>query len=150
MNADEALAHAVAASLESPCLSKRGVAIFAIGGLIATGYNAPPAPWRCSANADCKRTCRHTAIHAEMAALLEAGRSARGAQMLHVKTVDGAPVPSGSPSCVACSKTILAAGIARMWLLHEDGLRAYGAEEFHRLSLADDMSHTGVDRCSMP
>jgi hypothetical protein len=67
---------------------------------------------------------------------LRAGLHAQGCDMLHVKTVDGELVPSGGPSCVQCSKLALAAGIAGVWLFHEDGWRRYGAVEFHELSLA--------------
>jgi hypothetical protein len=74
-------------------------------------------------------------VHAEQAALLRVGRRARDSEMLHVKTVDAALVPSGPPSCVECSKLILAAGIAGMWLFHADGWRRYDASDFHGVSL---------------
>jgi hypothetical protein len=49
--------------------------------------------------------------------------------------VDGQPVASGDPSCSECSKLILEAGIGSVWLLRSVGWRAYGAVEFHELSL---------------
>jgi hypothetical protein len=55
--------------------------------------------------------------------------------MLHVKVVKGIATISGPPSCWQCSRLILEAGIAGMWLLHSEGLHRYTAEEFHRLTL---------------
>lgn len=128
---------AIAASLHSPCLSKRGVVLWAPGGdVVATGYNDKPNGFLCTGDASCKSDCARQAVHAEQAALIAAGPRARGAHMLHVKTVGATLVASGGPSCVQCSKLILAAGIARMWLYHEAGWRSYDARGFHRLSLA--------------
>lgn len=55
--------------------------------------------------------------------------------MLHIKTVDGAAVPSAGPSCLECSKLILEAGVAEMWLFLETGWTRYSAREFHTATL---------------
>ena len=120
----------------SPCRSKRGSVIFAAGDVIAHGHNHKPSGFECDGSAACKATCRAEAVHAEQVALLQAGHAARGAEMLHVKAVDGQLVPSGGPSCVQCSKLGLYAGVAGIWLYHEQGWRWYDAAEWHRLSLA--------------
>lgn len=131
------VAQAVESSTCSPCRSKRGVAIFgSYGGVISTGCNYKPSAFACDGSEACKATCNAEAIHAEQQALLAAGRRADGADLLHVKTVDGALVPSGGPSCVQCSKLALVAGIQGVWLFHESGWKRYDVEEFHRLSLA--------------
>jgi deoxycytidylate deaminase len=129
------VAAAMRAAAHSPCRSKRGAAAFTGNGLIATGFNYRPDG--CPGTAKCKATCRLTAVHAEQDAILQAGPMAlHAAEMLHVKSVDGVLVPSGGPSCVSCSKVILHANMAAVWLYHEDGWRRYQAHEFHRLSLA--------------
>jgi deoxycytidylate deaminase len=120
----------------SPCRSKRGSVIFdRDGNVIAHGHNYKPQGFECDGSAACKATCRVEAIHAEQRALLDAGSRARGAEMLHVKTVNGALVASGGPSCVQCSKLGMAAGVTAMWLHHETGWRRYDTSEWHRLSL---------------
>lgn len=128
------VAAALRAAAQSPCRSKRGAAIFTNTRLVVTGFNHRPDG--CDGSALCKASCRVTAIHAEQDALLGVSVLAEGADMLHVKSVDGALVPSGPPSCVQCSKALLHAGIANMWLYHADGWKRYPAREFHWLSLA--------------
>lgn len=126
---------------ESTCAKiKRGVVIFSPAGMLVSAYNSPPEPFRCDESAACAAVCNKVAVHAEEAALLAVGRHAHGCDLMHVKVVNGAPVPSGPPSCWQCSRAIVAAGIAGVWLLHEEGLRRYEAGEFHRLTLA----HHGI------
>ena len=131
---------AISEAMRSPCRSQRGVVIFDEGS-VARGHNRRVDP-PCDGSAECKATCRVTAIHAEQAALLKAGLMAKGRDMLHVKVVDGQLVPSGGPSCVACSKLIVAAGIRYMWLFQADGWRRYEAPEFHRLSVAHSLARS--------
>jgi deoxycytidylate deaminase len=119
----------------SPCRSKRGVSIYRGDRIVSTGHNDQVSPFECVGTDVCKRTCRTMAVHAEQFALLQAGKDAAGADLVHVKTVAGRLVPSGGPSCVQCSKLMLPAGILGVWLFHENGWRRYGAEEFHRLSV---------------
>jgi deoxycytidylate deaminase len=126
---------AVEVSGWSPCRSKRGVAIFRGENVVTHGYNYKPRGFDCDGTEACKATCRNEAIHAEQQALLSAGRKADGADMLHVKTVNGQLVASGGPSCVQCSKLALACGIAGVWLYHAEGWRRYDMQTFHRLSL---------------
>jgi deoxycytidylate deaminase len=127
------IAEAIRGSKNSPCRSKRGVVIYGEGKPVFARWNWKPGG--CDGSAACKATCNQTAVHAEQQALVHAGRWSNGAEMLHVKTVDGALVPSGGPSCVQCSKLVVAAGIAGVWLFHADGWRRYVADEFHRLSI---------------
>jgi hypothetical protein len=57
-------------------------------------------------------------------------------ELLHIKTgEEGLPEPSGQPSCWQCSRMVLEAGLAGVWLLHAEGWRRYTPEEFHRLTL---------------
>jgi deoxycytidylate deaminase len=129
------VAKAVAEAMLSPCLSKRGAVVFDGAQVWARGHNRQVQPFTCTSDAACKASCRHSAIHAEQAALLRAGLGAKGREMLHVKAGDGRLVPSGPPSCAACSRLIVAAGITRMWLYHEQGWTPYDAWTFHHLSV---------------
>jgi hypothetical protein len=142
MTVETALKRATEAGAASPCAkSKRGVVVFHPCQPIHfyPSANHPPAPFICDGSPPCRAACRDVAVHAEAAAVLAAlaagVKLAEGWELLHVKVVDGRPVPSGPPSCVRCSTLILEAGIRRVWLLHESGLKGYDAVEFHRLSL---------------
>lgn len=111
---------AVAAAMLSPCQSKRGVVIAnRHSKLISSGFNDQPYPFRCDGTENCKRTCGKTAVHAEQRALINCGAPLRGAWMLHVKAKQHKPCASMAPSCLECSKLILASGIAWMHLLHD-------------------------------
>jgi deoxycytidylate deaminase len=127
---------AVEVSGWSPCRSKRGVVLFGITGVVAHGYNYKPRGFDCDGSDTCKATCRVEAVHAEQQALLSAGYHANGCDMVHVKTVNSALVASGGPSCVACSKLALVAGVVGVWLYHADGWHRYTAHDFHYESLS--------------
>ena len=139
MDENEALLEAVKAAMDSPCAkSQRGVVIWHPDASViyARGYNHPPEEMACDGSEACRAACGKLCIHAERSALDEIDiPKFCGFQMLHVKVVDGEPVPSGPPSCWQCSRHILEAGIDQMWLLHEDGLRSYSSREFHELTL---------------
>ena len=138
---------AIEVSQWSPCLSKRGVVVFSGDDFLSHGHNYKPDGFLCDGTAQCKATCRHEAIHAEQHALLFGPSYKRGADMLHVKTVDGRLVPSGGPSCVQCSKLALASGIAGFWLFHDDGWRRYEMADFHRRSLEAQSPVAREARC---
>lgn len=142
MIAAQALQRAIEMAATRPLCQKshRGVILFHPDREGCTlAVNGPPAGFKCDGSTACRAACRDVAVHAEARAILgglaRGYRLREGWQLLHVKVADGAPVPSGPPSCVRCSALILESGIAKVWLLHEDGLRAYDAVEFHRLSL---------------
>jgi len=135
---EQALLRATRIGAQSPCAkSKRGVVIWNpdLFDILCANNNHPPRGFSCDGSAACRASCRDVCVHAEVAALLDAKTGLHRMHMLHVKVVDGEAVPSGPPSCVSCSRSILEAGIQTMWLLHEDGLRGYPAAEFHALSL---------------
>jgi len=149
----DALRHATLVGAQSPCAkSKRGVVVFLRDrtkfedpGEYSVGTNEPPWPMACDGSEACRANCNKLCVHAEASALLnligqEPARPPAPTrldefEMLHVKVVGGVAVPSGPPSCPYCSRLILKMGLKAMWLLHEDGLRSYTAEEFHRLTL---------------
>jgi deoxycytidylate deaminase len=138
-----AVRFAINESRNSKCRSKRGAAVWhpCNPSQIIAGHNHLPTG-HCTNDDACKATCGKRAIHAEQDAILIAGNvpehrfiSLQGAQMLHVKTVDGILVPSGGPSCLECAKLILASGIDMMWLYHADGWTAYDAHTFYMMSI---------------
>lgn len=122
----------------SPCRSKRGVVIFSGEDVISHGYNYKPRGFECDGSEKCKATCRDFAIHAEQQAVVNAaGRpQTAGADLLHVKAVDGVLVPSGGPSCAQCSKLVVASGVVGVWLYHDTGWKRYEAKDFHAKSMA--------------
>lgn len=131
-----ALSKAIEMSSYSLCgKSKRGVVIWnPFGNNWVGGWNEPPDTFMCQEIDICEKYCGQLCVHAEQNALLKAGpHMVAPLELLHVKTVDGKAVPSGKPSCLECSKLILAVGvnIKVVWLLHVGGLQAYGAREFH-------------------
>ncbi len=131
MNEHLALDQAVLEAAQSSCQkSKRGVVIWSNPwrGFIVQAHNGPPPGFACDGSDACRSACGKLCQHAEMRALFLARL---GTDLLHVKVVDGKAVPSGPPSCWQCSRAILDQGIQRVWLLHEDGLWSYSAEDFH-------------------
>ena len=144
----DALETAVKAAVLSPCQkSKRGVAIFHREyGLSVAGCNHPPGPLKCDGTKACRKVCNKICVHAEQDALLQSGAPLVGYEMLHVKVVAGKAVPSGPPSCWQCSRLILAAKLKAMWLLHEDGLRAYSPLQFHIMTLEHHEIHWRAEK----
>lgn len=94
---------------------------------LSLGNNSPPTPFRCDAE-------ERALLRYLSAAGNGLGRT--GMDVLHLRVVDGEPVPSGPPSCITCSRTILEAKAARVWLWHEEGWTMYAADDFHVRSLA--------------
>lgn len=130
---------AIRAAMKSTCAkSRRGVVIIGIGNeVVSLGQNGPPVPFHCARNEVCRASCNKVAVHAEERAIVVVSRRAMyGADLVHVKVnADGKAVTSGPPSCWQCSRMILEAGIARVWLKHERGWTAYPAAEFHAVTL---------------
>lgn len=156
----------------SPCQkSKRGVVIYhpdppkpyEQNFIAGDGYNGHPSnPFaRCDGSEACRRDCAKLCVHAEARALLYARdwcndrfheRYIPDAKipnymmpklvMVHVKVVDTIVVAGGGPSCWQCSRDILEAGIAGVWLYEQPidrsafpAWRFYTAIDFHRATL---------------
>jgi deoxycytidylate deaminase len=118
-------------------------------GKVYIGWNGP-ALGACDGSEACRRDCPRICIHAEQDALRQAGVDASGGEMFHLKVEgSGTAMPSGPPSCVECSKLMLAAGVAGVWLLQRKlgGELAWGrwtAEAFHRQTLINLGLHGGT------
>lgn len=155
------IATAINIANKSPCAkSKRGVVLYT---LLTEGrldihskeHNSPPWPFECDATDECKRDCPRVAVHAEQRALISGQHGCRTLdrltiddgpedpeddslgvlQLVHVKTVDGALVPSPGPSCDQCSKLIVEAGVHSVWLYERVGWSRYNAATFHQITL---------------
>ena len=139
-----ALLEATKIASESPCQSKRGVIIWhREHGIVSGGYNNQPSGFSCDGSEKCRCNCAKTAVHAEQAALIKAISvekrfSLSECEMLHVKSVEGNAVFSEKPRCWQCSKLILEAGLDKMWLYLESGLKSYSAEDFHKITLENN------------
>ena len=107
--------------------------------VISEGYNRPPGTHGCDGSDRCKEDCAKRCIHAEEMAIFAAGDRARGMDLLHVKVVNNRAVPGGGPSCWQCSKLVLEAGLAGVWLWEGDSAssawRFYSAKDFHEATL---------------
>lgn len=128
-----------ACALSTCAKSKRGVILVSPDGAdFVWSINKPPKEFECSRDEWCRTNCNKVAVHAEERAIISAQCDLTGWEMFHAKH-DYRDwykiVPSGPPSCWQCSRMIVEAGIAGMWLYHEDGWKRYTAEEFHQLTL---------------
>lgn len=114
--------------------SQRGVILVGKDGHLYHGANRPAAG-TCDGSEECRKACPRICIHAEQDALLRAGPAARGAEVYHLKVKYKAASTSGDPSCVECSKLMLVAGVAGVWLLQTGGWRRWAAADFHAETL---------------
>ncbi len=134
-----AVEEAIRAARTSTCAKdKRGAAVFhRQHPTHAAASNGPPHPFFCDGSEACRAACGKLAVHAEERALQIHQRKTglTGADVVHIRVVDGQPVTSGAPSCTTCSRTMLEGKVARIWLWHDTGWRAYEADEFHEISL---------------
>lgn len=141
-SAIQALNAAAAIANQGPCAkSKRGVVFTLDNHIIGAGYNAPPHPYLCVPEYCGGNRCRDHAVHAEKNAMFNAmqnGYAVIGARAYHIKTEEGLPVPSFEPSCIPCSKDLLAAKVKEFVLVESvdpPKFALYEMEEFHDRSL---------------
>ncbi len=107
----------------------------------------------CDGSPACRASCGERCVHAEGRALLHGGFTALygpvGMHLVHAKVVDRELVAGGGPSCPECSKMILDAKIAGVWLYEQTAVhgawRFYTAEEFHVATL----KHRGIYQVSL-
>jgi deoxycytidylate deaminase len=110
---------AVAFGRRSPCAkSKRGVVILRENGqIVGAGFNHPPGGLACTGDAACWADCGKLCVHAEMSALRDVGTRGGPLEVVHIKVVDGLPVPGGGPSCSPCARDMLDDGrVVAVWL----------------------------------
>ncbi len=147
---DFMIRHALDVAAQSPCRSKRGVAIYdiAIGAFRGAGHNSPPLPITCPGRSVCAGTCGQRSVHAEVRALRAAaayramGYPPGPYDLIHVElatgpglVVDVVGSPYGTPigqalyvvacdgpSCPGCAVQILDVGfISGVWLYERAG-----------------------------
>ncbi len=157
---------AISAARESPCdKSRRGAVIYATGPgvpgalgwpantqAVGVGCNGTPVGAAgCTRDYACHQVCATICVHAEARALHAATQhtypSGTTLHLIHVQVAGsgfggGYLRPSGSPSCVGCSKQILDTGfISGVWLYELTNgpeicrWRYYDALTFHERSL---------------
>lgn len=149
----EAVAAAITAARSSTCdKDKHGAAVWHHNyGRLTAAPNGPPAPFICDGSDACRAACGKLAVHAEERAMLAylrvaGGLAVRDMQVMHIRVVDGEPAPSGPPSCITCSRTMLEAMISWVWLWHPEGWVGYDAVSFHVLSLQHEKHRLPVLR----
>lgn len=132
---------------KSTCMRRRcGSVIVKNNIIIGKGYNSPPGNKESQRRCQCdkkkyheKITDKTCCIHAEQRAILDALiKSAEGLQeaSLYFIAIDkeGKMIYAGQPYCTQCSKLALDTGITKFILWHEEGIRAYDAEEYNKKS----------------
>lgn len=128
------------------CLrAKCGTVVVNNGEIIGTGYNAPPL------DKEENRTClqeshpgkpkydKTCCMHAEWRAIMDTLKRNSGrlsGSKLYFTRVDenGNIKKSGKPYCTVCSRFALDSGISEFLLWHEEGICAYPADEYNKLS----------------
>lgn len=147
--ANEYLDKCVELALKATCERHRcGSVIVKNEQIIGEGYNTPPrnleSQRRCHLKKneyDIKVTDKTCCIHAEQRAIFDAlkinGDEIEGSTIYFMRIdKDNQPTFAGEPYCTICSKSVLDVGIAEFVLKTEQGLIAYGAEEYNDLSFA--------------
>lgn len=118
--------------------SKRVSAIIYSNGFSVIETNSPPLPFTCMNNENCKKICNKICVHAEERAILSAldkYGDLWDCICMHLKIVNGKPVPSGNPSCVTCSRKLLECKVKYMYLWQEQSWKRWTSEEFHHETL---------------
>lgn len=114
---------ALRVAAQSPCRSKRGVALYDMrtGAFRGAGFNGPPQG--CPGRATCAGTCGKRSVHAEVRALRQAMLyvsldDLRNLDLIHVElAADGGVVACAGPSCPDCAAQILDVGfVGGVWL----------------------------------
>jgi len=114
------------------------------GKIIGQGWNSPPGDIcikKCFKDdlpkdfKSDKTCCIHAEDRAIRNALARAPSEVRGSQLFFIRLDDKNEMQiAGKPYCTMCSKLALDVGIAEFVLWHEQGITAYGAEEYNLIS----------------
>lgn len=139
---------AVETARRSTCIRRcyGAVVVNFAGEIVSTGHNGAP---RGEAHCDELNTCIRKqynipsgeryefcrSVHAEMNALLQAGRAAAGCTMYLAGFERLTGAPSYDPPCLMCSKMLVNAGIGRVVVRTPDGLRELDPQELYRKHL---------------
>jgi len=128
--------------------SKCGSIVVKYGEVIGEGFNSPPygleSQRRCEGEKNDyspKVTDKTCCVHAEQRAIMDALRrnaeKILGSRLYFIRlNENGEKEFAGAPYCTICSKMALDVGIEEFVLWHQEGIRAYGIQEYNTLSYA--------------
>ena len=142
---------AVEVARRSPCAKTRRAAVVFVGEkILGAGYNHPPKPTICDGSPECRTDCGRRCVHAEAQAARVSWRETAteglysSVELVHVKIdSDGKLEAGGGPSCWQCSREVLDAGIAAVWLYRLPTVTEANAADVYR---ADDPRHVLLAR----
>jgi len=139
---------AIETARRSTCLRRcyGAVVVNSAGEIVSTGHNgAPRGEAHCDELSTCIRKQYHTpageryefcrSVHAEMNALLQAGRAATGCTLYLAGFERLTGTPSYDPPCLMCSKMLVNAGVSKVVVRTEEGLRELDPQELYRQHL---------------
>lgn len=134
-------------AVKALCLrAKCGAIIVKDGEIIGEGYNAPPnddiTSRMCSVKFNIPANNKHDltcCMHAEWRAIMDALQKnqdkIKNSQLYFTRIDESRNIKlSGKPYCTVCSRMAQDSGIAEFILWHEEGVGAYPADEYNKLS----------------
>ena len=138
---------AIKESKKSTCYrSKCGAIIVKDNEIIGIGFNSPPGNLESQRRCENKKkdypekvTDKTCCVHAEHRAVANALKinpeKLKGSRLYFARLdLEDNFLYAGDPYCTICSKFVLDAGIAEFALWHEQGICAYGTEEYNDIS----------------
>lgn len=139
---------AIETARRSTCIRRcyGAVVVNSAGEIVSTGHNGAP---RGEAHCDELNTCIRKqynipsgeryefcrSVHAEMNALLQAGRAAAGCTMYLAGFERLTGAPSYDPPCLMCSKMLVNAGVGRVIVRTPEGLADLDPQALYRRHL---------------
>jgi deoxycytidylate deaminase len=111
-----------------PCAKSKRAAMLLADNAFGVGFNAPAGEGQCTADAACRAACASICNHAEEAAILSglcnvplSTKEKRcyipHAHVIHLAVdAEGRPRSKPTPSCITCSRLMVAVGVEAVWL----------------------------------
>ena len=131
-------------AIAGPCRKSRRGALLLADNMLEVGVNRRADGRPCTGSAECRAACAQICNHAEEAAVVAAMRRRARLENVHVLHVaigeDDKPRSDKiTPSCITCSRLMLAAGVSVVWLWGLTGARhewcPWPIRDFHEATL---------------
>ena len=131
-------------AIAGPCRKSRRGALLLADNMLEIGVNRRADGRACTGSAACRASCAQICNHAEEAAVIGAMRRRARLENVHVLHVaigeDDKPRSDKiAPSCITCSRLMLAAGVSVVWLWGLTGARhewcPWPMRDFHEATL---------------